>query len=46
MAVVGVVIDDKTKELLDNFGEKHSISRSATIRLIVNDFFLEQEGKA
>jgi hypothetical protein len=41
--VIGITIDAKTKQLLDIYGENHGLSRSATIRVIVNDFFLNQE---
>lgn len=39
-----VYIDNKTRSLIDEYGKKHSISRSATLRLIVNDFFLKNKG--
>jgi hypothetical protein len=39
-----VCLDEKTKSLLDNYGEKHSISRSAAMRFIVNSFFIREEG--
>ena len=36
-----VSIDEKTINLLDEFSRNHSISRSASIRMIVNDYFLK-----
>jgi hypothetical protein len=36
-----ILLDGRTKQLLDDYGEKHSISRSAAIRLILNHFFLK-----
>ena len=44
--IATIVIDDKTVNLLDEYGEKHSLSRSAVIRLIVNDFFLKKGVKS
>ena len=41
--IIGITIDKKTKGLVDNYGQQHGLSRSAVIRLIVNDFFLKQE---
>jgi len=41
-----IVIDKETRDKLDNYGEKRALSRSAAIRLIVNEFFLNKEGKA
>lgn len=38
--IVGITLDKKTKNLVDKYGEEHSLSRSATIRLAVNEFFL------
>ena len=38
-------IDGKTKKILDEYGAKHSLSRSAALRVIVNDFFLKQEAQ-
>ena len=32
-------IDSKTKALLDEFAEKHALSRSSTVRMILRDFF-------
>ena len=37
-------IDDKTMQLIDIYREQHSLSKSAAIRSIINDFFL-REGK-
>lgn len=37
--IVSIILDDKTKNLLDEYGKKHAISRSATLRMIVNEFF-------
>lgn len=36
-----VTLDKKTKELCDKYGKEHSISRSAVIRLAVNEFFIK-----
>ena len=44
--IIGITIDKKTKKKVDSYGEDHALSRSAVIRLIVNDFFIKQEGKA
>ena len=38
-----ISIDEKTKNLLDEYSNNHSISRSASIRFIVNDFFFKKE---
>ena len=43
MKIKCLSIDEKTIELLDNFSKKHSLSRSATLRLIVNEFFLKKD---
>ena len=37
------MVDEKTKTLLDEYGTQHSLSRSAVLRMIVNDFFLKRE---
>lgn len=42
--IVGITLDKKTKSKLDSYGEKHALSRSAVIRLAVNDFFLRLRG--
>lgn len=39
--VIGITIDKKTKDLIDDYGNDHSISRSAVIRLACNDFFIK-----
>ena len=36
-----VSIDKKTINLLDKYSKDHSISRSASIRMIVNEYFLK-----
>lgn len=36
-------IDNKTKALLDGFANRHAISRSSTVRLILRDFFEKRE---
>ncbi len=41
--ITTITLDAKTKSLLDEYAHKHSISRSATIRLLVNEYFLKQE---
>jgi len=38
--VTTVFLDEKTKNIIDSYGEKHALSRSAVIRLAVNDFFI------
>jgi len=42
--IISIAIDQKTKKLLDKYGENHSISRSAAIRTIVNEFFIKMRG--
>ena len=37
--IATVYIDKQTRDLLDNFGKQFSLSRSASVRLIVNNFF-------
>jgi len=37
--IVCITLDDKTKSLLDKYGEDHALSRSAVVRLVVNEFF-------
>jgi len=32
-------IDSRTKALIDEFAEKHALSRSSTVRMILRDFF-------
>jgi hypothetical protein len=41
--IIGITLDSQTKKLTDDFGEKHGLSRSAVIRLAVNEFFLKKE---
>jgi len=38
-----ISIDDKTIKKLEKYGNDHSLSRSAVIRLAVNDFFIRLE---
>ena len=38
-----ITLDDKTKHKLDSYAQNHAISRSAAIRLAVNEYFLKQE---
>jgi len=40
--IIGITIDNKTKTLVDSYAKDRSVSRSAAIRLIVNEFFLKQ----
>jgi len=40
--VLSITIDKKTKGLLDEYAENHVINRSATIRMILNEFFLKR----
>ena len=35
-----IVLDEKTREKIDKYAKNHALSRSAVIRLAVNDFFL------
>jgi metal-responsive CopG/Arc/MetJ family transcriptional regulator len=42
---ISITIDKKTKEKIDGYGENHSLSRSAVIRLITSEFFIKKEGK-
>ncbi len=42
--VIGITLDKKTKDKVDSYGENHSLSRSAVIRLAVNEFFIHLEG--
>ena len=46
MGEICIHLDDKTKELLDIYSKNHSISRSSTIKLIVNEFFLNIKGES
>lgn len=41
---INISIDKKTINKLDDYGKKYSLSRSAVIRLVANDFFLKLEG--
>ena len=41
--ICSITLDEKTKALLDTYAKNHSISRSAVIRLAVNEFFLKTE---
>jgi len=41
--ICSIALDDKTKHKLDKYAQSHAISRSAAIRLVVNEFFLKQE---
>ncbi len=43
--MISLALDDKTLQLIDGYGKQHSISRSATIRLILNKFFLKGGNK-
>lgn len=36
-------LEDNTKALLNHYAERHSISRSATIGTIENEFFLTRK---
>ena len=36
-----ISLSDKEIELLENYQKKFGLSRSAVIRLIINDFFLK-----
>lgn len=38
-----IYLDEKTRKLLDEYGEKYALSRSAVARMAINDFFLRQE---
>jgi len=41
---INIVLDIKTQNLLDTYAADRAISRSAAIRLLVNDFFIKQGG--
>lgn len=43
MVTVGIHLDQKTKNLIDEYAEEHSLSRSSVIKLSVNEFFLKNE---
>lgn len=38
-----VALDEKTIKLLAEFSKDHSISRSASVRIILNSFFLKRK---
>lgn len=38
--IVAITLDDDTKNKLDKYGYDHGLSRSAVIRLAVNEFFI------
>jgi len=40
-----VYLGDKTKRLVDNYAKEHDISRSATIKIAVNEFFMNKGRK-
>jgi len=40
-----ITLDTKTKNRISTFAKKHSISRSAAIRLIINEYFLKGRGE-
>ncbi len=40
--IIAITLDKKTKATLDKYANEHALSRSALIRLIVNDFFLQR----
>jgi len=35
-------VDDETKTFLDDYGEEYKISRSAALRIIVKNFFVNK----
>ena len=43
--MISLALDDATLKNLDNYGQLHSISRSATIRLILTKFFLKEDNQ-
>jgi hypothetical protein len=43
--VLSITLDKRTKEFLDKYAEMHAINRSAAIRIILNDFFLDKDGE-
>lgn len=43
--IVAITLDNKTKSLVDNYATEHAISRSAAIRLALNEFFLRLGGR-
>lgn len=38
----GVALDEKTTKLCDDFGTRRGLSRSAVIRLCINEFFINR----
>jgi len=38
-----VYLGKKTKEKIDRYAKEHDLSRSSTIKLMVNEFFLKRE---
>ena len=42
--IIGITLDNSTKKKCDDYGNSHGLSRSAVIRLAVNEFFLKLEG--
>jgi len=40
--IIAITLDPITKEKADSYGEAHGLSRSAVIRLCVNDFFIRE----
>ncbi len=43
--VKSINLDRKTIQRCDNFGIEHGLSRSAVIRLAVNEFFIKREAR-
>jgi len=39
-----VLLDEKTNSKLSKFAEERAINKSACIRMILNEYFLEKEG--
>jgi hypothetical protein len=37
--IVTLVMDTATKEKIDNFAKRHSLSRSSALRVIVHSYF-------
>ena len=39
-----IALSNQELKLVDNYSQKFGLSRSAVVRLIINDFFLKNEG--
>jgi len=43
--ITTITIDEKTKQLLDEFAQSRSLSRSSSIRMILNEYLHKLEGR-